>query len=329
MRALAAPLAALLLALAALSAAPATDATDPAGPLVVDYVVASEGGAPARGLVTALPEDAAPTTFVVILHGYGHQAESHRAYLGTLAQRGVLGVAMDYRGPKDGFPLAAGAADTVAAVEDLLAANPTVERVYLYSVSMGTAVSPMVITELPGVFDAWVVGEGLSALAETWAGATALKPSGNPTAVRAASAIEEETGGTPATVPLEYAKRSAAYRVPEYQGFGLGVILTHGLNDGLVPYDQGREMVGALRANGFKADFYTVVRGDAGQEGTTITGYTPLGGLGLAGHGTESVRSHTLTGLTLSLLDRLVDGDASVLPADRELVVDGGAGTLP
>jgi hypothetical protein len=273
--------------------------------------------------------DAAPTTLVVILHGYGHQAESHRAYMQTLADRGVLALAMDYRGPQDGFPLAAGAADTLQAVHQLLAANPGVEDVYLYSVSMGTAVAPMVLAALPGTFDAWVIGEGLSALAETWAGATALSPSGNPTAVRAAKAIEEETGGTPATAPLEYVKRSAAYRVGEYVGLEKGVLLTHGLNDGLVPYDQGREMVGALRAHGFHADFYTVVRGDAGEEGTTLSGYTPLGGLGLAGHGTESVRSHTLTGLTLSLLDRLVDGDANVLPADREFIVDGGAGTLP
>ena len=327
MRALAAPLVLLLLAGVALLPAQGAAPTPPA--TVTDYWVASEGGAPAHGLATALPAGAAPTTFVVILHGYGHQAESHRAYMETLAARGVLAVAMDYRGPQDGFPLAAGAADTVAAVQDLLARHPSVEDVYLYSVSMGTAVSPMVVTQLPGVFDAWVIGEGLSALAETWAGATALKPSGNPTAVRAASAIEQETGGTPATAPAEYVKRSAAYRVGEFVGFEKGVILTHGLNDGLVPYDQGREMAAALRAHGFTADFYTVVRGDAGQEGTTITGYTPLGGLGFAGHGTESVRSHTLTGLTLGLLDRLVDGDASVLPANREVVKDGGAGTLP
>ena len=298
---------------------------------VVDLWVASEGGAPAHGLVTQLPLSAEPDTLVVVLHGYNHQAESHRAYLLTLAGRDVLGVAMDYRGPRDGFPLAAGAADTVAAVHTLLAAHPGVDRVILYSVSMGTAVAPMVLTALPGVFDAWVIGEGLSALAETWAGATALKPSGNPTAVRAAQAIEQETGGTPATAPLEYAKRSAAYRVTEYVGLEQGVILTHGLNDGLVPYDQGREMVAALRAAGFTADFYTAVRGAQGQEGTTLTGYVPTGqgGFGLAGHGTESVRSHTLTGLTLDLLDRLVDGDATVVPADREFIVDGGLGTLP
>lgn len=328
MRALAAPLLVVLLAAALLPAAPAEE-TVPAPPTVADYWVASEGGAQAHGLATALGEDAEPTLLVVILHGYNHQAESHRAYLQTLADRGVLGVAMDYRGPKDGFPLAAGAADTVAAVQDLLARHPSVGEVYLYSVSMGTAVSPMVLAALPGTFDAWVIGEGLSVLHETWAGATVLKPSGNPTAVRAAAAIEEETGGTPATAAPEYVKRSAALRVGEFVGLEKGVILTHGLNDGLVPYDQGREMVAALRAHGFKADFYTVVRGEPGQEGTTLTGYTPLGGLGFAGHGTESVRSHTLTGLTLSLLDRLVDDDAGVLAADREFVVDGGLGTLP
>lgn len=300
----------------------------PAG--VVHHNATLPGGAKAHGLLVQLPESAQPDTLVVILHGYNHHAESHRAYLETLAARGVLGLAMDYRGPKDGFPLQAGADDTVAAVQETLAANPSVDRVILYSVSMGTAVSPMVITALPGVFDAWVIGEGLSMLAETWAGATALKPSGNPTAIRAAQAIEDETGGTPATAAPEYVKRSAALRVGEYAGFEEGVILTHGLNDGLVPYDQGREMVAALRTHGFKADFHTVVRGEPGQEGTTLTGYVPTGqgGFGLAGHGTESVRSHTLTGLTLALLDRLVDGDATVRAADREFVLDNGATLL-
>ena len=317
----------VLLALMGVALVPAAPSV-PSGATVVDYWVASEGGALAHGLVTRLPEGEAPTAFLLILHGYGHQAESHRAHLQTLAEKGVLAVAMDYRGPQDGFPLAAGAADSVAAARDLLARHP-VEDSYLYSVSMGTAVAAMVVPELPGVFDAWVIGEGLGVLHETWAGATLLKPSGNPTAVRAAEAIEQETGGTPATVPLEYAKRSAALRVPEYEGFPIGIILTHGLNDGLVPYNQGREMVGALRANGFKADFYTVVRGEARQEGTTLTGYAGQNVDGLAGHGSEAARSHTLTGLTLDLLDRVLAKDPSVLPANRELVVDRGLGTLP
>lgn len=318
----------VLLLLTLAPAAPA-DPTPAALPTVADYWVTPVGDVQAHGLVTILPEGAQPTKLVVILHGYAHQAESHRAYLQTLADRGVLAVAMDYRGPVDGFPLAAGAADTVAAVQDLLAAHERVDEVILYSVSMGNAVAAMVVPALPDVFDAWVIGEGLSMLHETWAGATALKPSGNPTAVRAAQAIEEETGGTPATAPLAYAERSAALRAHEFRGLSKGVILTHGLNDGLVPYDHGREMVAALRANGFQADFYTVVRGEPGQEGTTLTGYTPLGGLGFAGHGTESKREHTLTGLTLGLLDRVVDGDASVLASGREVVVDGVAGTLP
>lgn len=301
--------------------APATHGADTVSAYSVCAGDACAPGTEATGLL-AVPGSMAggPAGLVVILHGYGHKAESHRGHLGHLAAQGYVAVAMDYSG--EGFPLGAGAADTRAAIADLEARFDFPKRV-LYSVSMGTAVAALLLPHES--FDLWVNNEGLAMLHETWAGASALAPSGNPTAVNARAQIEAECEGTPAQAPGCYLARSAALRAAEFDVGG--VVLTHGLNDGLVPYDQGREMVGALRAQGIPSEFYTVVRSDPGGEGTTISGYTPLGGLGLAGHGTESNDAHALTQLSFRLLDDVLAG--RLVPADNEHVVDAGLGTLP
>lgn len=301
MRAL--PLAALVL----LAAAPLVPATG--GAMVVPYAIDVDGETATGRLGVPAGE---PLGLVVLMHGYTHTSASHVGHLQHLADQGWLAVAMDYRGT--GFPLAAGAADTRAAIADLDARHAFPTRV-LYSVSMGTAVSALLLPHER--FDAWVNNEGLSMLHETWAGAKALSPSGNPTAVNATRDIEAECGGSPAVAPDCYRARSAALRAAE---FDVGsVVLTHGLNDGIVPYDQGREMVAALRANGIPSDFYTVV-GCPGGEGTTITGYTPAGPLGLAGHGSEANDTHCMTAFSFALLDDVLAG--RLVPADRERVVD-------
>ncbi|HET6404355.1 MAG TPA: alpha/beta fold hydrolase [Candidatus Thermoplasmatota archaeon] len=312
----------LALLLVLVLVAPLAPATHGAS-LVSPYAVCPTGGAchpkqMATGLL-AVPEGE-PLGLIVILHGYGHNASSHRAHLGHLAAQGYVAVAMDYRGT--GFPLAAGAEDTRAAIADLESRFDFPTRI-LYSVSMGTAVAALVLPHER--FDVWVNNEGLSMLHETWAGAALLAPSGNPTAVKAKADIEAECGGTPADAPECYLARSAALRVAE---FDVGaVVLAHGLNDGIVPYNHGREMVAALRAHGIASDFYTVVRSNPGGEGTTLSGYTPAGTLGLAGHGTESNATHALTSLSIRLLDEVLAG--TLVPADRERVHDHGLGTLP
>lgn len=263
-----------------------------------------------------------PVGLVVVLHGYGHVAESHRGHLQDLADEGFLAVAMDF-GPQGGFRLGSGAAETLAAIADLdddVAAD--LPRI-LFSVSMGTTVAGMVLAAKPGYFDSWVVSEGLSHLTETWAAAKAVSP-GIAFAQQAVADIEAECGGTPAQAPLCYQARSSVLRTPEFQGL-TGAVVVHGLNDGLVPYNQGRETVAALRAIGVPTDFYTVVRGDAGAEGTTITGHATFNVDGLAGHGTESRDEHTLTGASFWLLHRVAKGELT--PADREIVLDRDANT--
>lgn len=294
--------------------------------LVRDYSVCPTGpvcapGSEARGLI-GVPDvmpDGRPAGLVVILHGYGHKAESHRGHLAHLAAQGYVAVAMDYRG--EGFPLANGSADTRAAIADLETQFSFPKRV-LYSVSMGTAVAALLLPHES--FDVWVDNEGLASLSETWAEAKAVAPA-IPFGATASAQIEEECGGTPAEAPECYLARSAALHAAEFD-LG-GAVLTHGLNDGLVPYEQGREMLGALRAVGIPTDFYTVVRSSPGTEGTAITGYTPLGGMGLAGHGTESDDTHALTALSFALLDDVLSG--SLVASDAEQVVDGELGTLP
>lgn len=285
----------------------------PAGAVAESYVVTVHGE-PARGLL-ALP-DGAPSTIVVLMHGYGHKSESHRAHLERLASLGHAAVAMDYRG--EGFPLRAGADDTMAATADLMARFPGVP-VVLYSVSMGTAAAGIVLAEMP-VFSYWVDNEGLADLAELHTEASILAPV-NAYAAKAVADMDAECGGKPAQQPACYQERSAATRALEFRGLR-GVVLTHGVNDGLVPYDQGREMQAALRAAGIPNDFYTVLRGAPGGEGTTITGYGGQQVDGLAGHGTESNDAHTLTRLSFSLLEAVLDG--SLVPAGREVVVDRG-----
>lgn len=301
---------------------PLAPAMHPAG-TVHGYSV-QVGDEVATGLAT---EPANALGIVVILHGYGHKAESHRGHLERMAALGWAGVAMDYRG--EGFPLRAGADDTIAATRDLMSRYPGVP-VVLYSVSMGTAVAGMVLAELP-VFTYWVDNEGLSDLPELHSEASLLAPV-NAFAAKAVADMEAECGGAPATQPLCYQERSAATRAQEFATVCgserdtcrplEGVILTHGLNDGLVPYDQGREMHAALAAALIPTDYYTVVRGASGAEGTTITGYAGQEVDGLAGHGTESYDGHTLTRVSFDLLARLVAGDADVTPQGREFVVD-------
>lgn len=302
----------LLLLVAAAPLAPASGA--------VDFEVAVGDGEIAHGLL-ALPEGV-PLGIVAILHGYGHKAESHRGHLEHLASQGYAAFAMDYRG--EGFPLRAGADDTIAATQELMLAFPEVDLVALYSVSMGTAVAGMVLAELP-VFRHWVDNEGLADLAELHTEASLIAPA-NAFAAKAVADMEAECGGSPAAQPACYLERSAAMRAAEFAALQ-GVVLTHGLNDGLVPYDQGREMQAALKVAGIPEDFYTVVRSAPGGEGTTLTGYTPLGGAGLAGHGTESDDGHALTALGLALLDDVLAG--ALVPSGRERVVDDGLGTLP
>jgi hypothetical protein len=87
-------------------------------------------------------------------------------------------------------------------------------------------------------------------------------------------------------------------------------------------------MATALRAVGVPTDMTTVVRGEPGGEGTTLTGYAcHCLDNGFAGHGTESNDAHTLTRLSFELLDDVLLG--RLVPSGQERVTDRDLGTLP
>lgn len=286
---------------------------------VVDYTVVV-GDEVAHGLLS-VPESS-PSTLVVVTHGWGHTAESHRGHLQALADEGYLGVAMDFRGT--GFPLGAGAADTEAAVYDLLTAYPSVDEVVMFSVSMGTAPGAMVIADNPGLVSRWFLSEPMANLAETWAEASAVCPF-VAFACAPQQQIEAECGGTPVSQAECFRERVAVARVPEFVGVRDAVVV-HGVNDGLVPHNQGREVTAALRAHDVATDFYAVLRGDVGGEGTTLTGHGGSNFDGWAGHGTESNDDHTVTKLSWELFFQWIDGASA---ANGEFVIDRELGRLP
>ena len=102
----------------------------------------------------------------------------------------------------------------------------------------------------------------------------------------------------------------------------------HGVGDGLVPYNQGRELRLRLQEVGIPAEFHTfLTRGDSSEPGTTLDGYLPnptgLYTSPFAGHASEASETHiqNVTGF-----DRLAQLFTGRLPQCAEYVVDGTTG---
>lgn len=305
--------------------APCTDDVDTAAPLTL--TVAGES---AEGLF-ALPAKA-PKAIVVFAHGYGHTVESWRTHLTRVAREdGVVAVAMNYRGtvilppsspgglPQSrGWQVAEGAEDSIAAVRHFLDACPAVKTVVMYSVSMGSNAGGLAVAAgatRPGgdpLFDFWVNIEGATNVTETYHEARLLGLSGNTFAVNATADIERQMGGTFEQVPQRYLERSVVLRTADIAASGLkGVISVHGLDDGLVPHNQSREVTTALHAVGVPTEMYTVAtRGPGSEPGTTISG-TILGPTGqytspFAGHASEASTTHIVGMKGFELLSQLL-----------------------
>jgi acetyl esterase/lipase len=322
--------------------APCTDDVDTAAPLTLTVE-----GEPAEGLF-ALPAKA-PKAIVVFAHGYGHTVESWRTHLTRVAREdGVVAVAMNYRGtvilppstpgglPQSrGWQVAEGAEDSIAAVRHFLDACPAAKTVVMYSVSMGGNAGGLAVaagaTRPNGnpLFDFWVNIEGATNVTETYHEARLVARSGNAFAVNATADIERQMGGTFEQVPQRYLDRTVVLHTADIAASGLqGVISVHGLDDGLVPYNQSRELTTALHAAGVPTEMYTVAtRGPGSEPGTTITG-TILGPTGqytspFAGHASESSTTHIVGMKGFELLSQLLR-ERSV--GCGEFVVDGTTG---
>ena len=285
---------------------------------------------------------------VVFDHGYSHTAYSWIEHAEQVAKRdGVIAVAMDYRGQHDsppakgetlpssrGWRVQEGAEDSIAAAQLFDRSCRTGGLNTIYGVSMGGNTSGLVVAAQPKrangkpLFDYWFAIEPAVNVTETWTEASVVAQSGNEFAVNATKDIEEETGGTPADVPEAYRDRTVVARIDDIAGAGLrGVAVVQGVDDGLVPYNQSRELVAELRSQGIPVDDVTVgTRGD-GEPGTTLSGNV-LGPLGqdspFAGHASE-VSNTQLVGVTgFALLDDLYLKKQA--PACRESFRDGDSG---
>lgn len=325
---------------------PCTDSADDTHQLFVEVE-----GEQASGFVAYPP--GAPKGIVAFTHGYGHSALSWLHHLRWAARElGVVAVAMDYRGlqmispeeegglPKSrGWNVSAGAADTVAATQTLEHCAPGGTNV-IFGVSMGGNTSGLALAE--GVqradesgplYDYWVDVEGATNVTETYLSARLLAPA-NATAANAVEDITAEMGGPMESVPEEYTKRSVVTRAGDIAAGGLkGVVMVHGLDDGLVPYNQSREMVGVLDLEGVPTQFFTVARRTPESEReTTATGYVggqldPNYTSPLAGHASETSFAHIVMATAFDRLVALYQGE--VPECRSEHLVDGASAPVP
>lgn len=286
-----------------------------------------------------------PRGIVVFDHGYGHTMESWRDHIvRTASNLGVIAIAPNYRGQEEppegtrissrGWRVAEGAADTIAYAQHFeRLCSPTGINV-VYGVSMGGNTSGLVVAAKPigpdgtPLFDYWVDVEGAVNVTQTYLGASALAPA-NQFAKNAAVDIERAFGGSIAEVPDVYAERTVVNRTDDIAASGIrGVVLVHGVADGLVTYNQSRELQSLLRARGVPVDMWSAVTRDEGTEpGTTVDGYLPTGQTSpFAGHASETSTSHVVGVAGFAALDRLYSG-APFSCGDK--VYDGATGLAP
>jgi hypothetical protein len=316
---------------------------DPAASTRIDMTVA---GTPTYGLY-AVPSGT-PRGLVVVDHGYSHTPYSWTKHLSDMARRnGVIAVAMDYRGTKDsppsrpgglpssrGWRVQEGAEDSVAVARLFDGQCPGLPTIDLYSVSMGGNAAGLAAAarakRLDGrpLWDFWFNVEGAVNVIETYTGARVLAP-GNTFANNAHQDIVEEMGGELDAQSSTYQQRTVVNRVEDIKASGLkGVVLVHGVGDGLVPYDQAQEMVGRLRQNGIPSDLFSVGTRGSGEPGTTLDGYV-IGGVApspFAGHASEASDSHIVGNTGFERLAAFfARGEA---PCDRSFAVDGDSATV-
>ncbi len=324
---------------------PAVAAPCTGNPATVGRIDLTVSGQPAWGLF-ALPARP-PKGLVMFAHGYGHTVESWRVHLSETARKlGVVTVAMNYRGQVDsppapgqklptsrGWQVAEGAEDSIAAAKYFDALCPSVGAVVMYGVSMGGNTSGLAVAAKQvrrngkPLFDYWFDIEGAVNVTETYLEARALAATGNSYARNAQADIERQMGGPIESRSDVYLQRTVVNRVDDIKASGVrGVVVVHAVDDGLVPYNQSREVVARLRAVGVPADLFTVVtRGDKSEAGTTADGYVtgniPGFSSPFAGHASEASTTHIVNVTAFARLAALFsDG---VKPGCREWVVDG------
>lgn len=312
-------------------------------PTAVRSISLGVNGQPAAALY-AVPKGK-PRGIVVFDHGYGHTMHSWAQHASrTAAELGVIAIAPDYRLQRNtpGKPLPSSRGWRVQeGAEDSIALAQHFERVcaptginVVYGVSMGGNTSGLVLAAQPKdpqgkpLFDFWVDVEGATNITETYLGARTLAAA-NDYAANAQADIEEAFGGTLEEVPEVYAERTVVNRVDDIAASGVkGVVVVHGVADGLVTHDESRQLQALLLASGIPVDMTAVVtRSEGSESGTTIDGYVPTGlESPFAGHASETSTTHDVGKAGFAALaelyrtgvvvcgDRVVDGNVPVAP---------------
>lgn len=284
------------------------------------------------GLLAYVP-GSQPKRLVVFCHGLGHTVEA--SWYGAVvdfADADTVVVTTNYRDNLK-LPVLRAAHDTLAATLYAKQRFPSVQTTYILGVSFGGAVSGTAISESQyvapgGLYDYWVMVEGMSNVAEAWLEGTVAAPD-------YAEYLAEDAGGTPLTQPAEYVRRSAALRANEIAANGIkAAAVIHDINDGLVVYNQGHETATALMLAGIPVQFWEVMRVGGDQDpGTTLTGaLTGLLGLDdpnnllkLAGHGSEADYAHPVIRTGFEQLRAMLDGSYDfTIPYMEHIVDDGG-----
>lgn len=324
-----------------------TDDGAAARPLAVD-VDTAEGVQTARGAI-AFPE-AAPTALVVFAHGYGHSSASWIGHMNWAADElGAVALAMDYRGtqqlPADGevggtrgWQVREGAADSNAAALAVLAACSDIEEVVLFGVSMGANTAGLALAAQPTradespLYDWWINVEGAANVVETYLAARTLAASGNAFANNAVEDIEREVGGPIEADPQGYVDLAVVSNAEAIAASGVkGVFHVHGVEDGLVPYDQSRELQAALLAasRGVAQEFWTALRRDPDgpdpdEAQTNATDYAlnpadPTYESPFVGHGSEASADNDVMRFSLDRLQALLLDDAHIVGCSEGL----------
>lgn len=274
----------------------------------------------------------APKVLLVIGHGYGHTSESWIDHMRkAAAEHGVLAVAMDYRGTYEekaddgtvtvrGWFVKEGADDMIAATHLLQDACTSINYTVLLGVSMGGNSTGLALANAAEetnprggpLFDYWFDIEGAVNVVETYMGASALAPA-NAFAANAKADIEAEMGGTIADDPQGYADLAVVSHMDEIKASRVqGVVMVHAVEDGLVPYNQSRELAKLLLQQQIAYEMHTVTDKDGGESGTTISGYTGQDVSPMAGHASEKSTSHAVMRVTFQRLWELVDYNLAI-----------------
>lgn len=312
-----------------------------ARPFAVD-VATGDGTEEARGAI-ALPDDE-PTALVVFAHGYGHSSHSWVGHMAWAADElGAVALAMDYRGtlelPEEGeiggtrgWQVREGAADSNAAALAVLAGCDSIEEVVLFGVSMGANTAGLALAAQPTrtddspLYDWWINVEGAANVVETYLAARSLAASGNAFANNAVQDIEREVGGPIEDDPQGYVDLAVVSNADAIAASGVkGVFHVHGVEDGLVPYDQSRELQAALleASRGVAQEFWTALRRDPDgpdpdEPQTNATDYVlnavdPSYESPFVGHGSEASADNDVMRFSLDRLQALLlDGDEIV-----------------